>query len=782
MAAARGLRLLVAVMVAVTVGLVPALAQAQPVFGSLTQLGSPNNCIEVTGGGSPDCQTKAPGLSGSQDVVVSPDGTDVYVASYNDDAITEFARNADGSLREIGCVADSSASGSTCSNRAATGLINPEAIAISADGKNVYVAATDSDEWGDVAEFTRNADGTLTPIAGNACIAESGDNLCAITNGHGLNLPYALAVSPNGQNVYVADRNDDAVTWLTRDTSDGSLTEAGNPADDCLQDPWEDSSDCPTSVGNAQADGLSEVTGVAVSPDGNDVYTTGAPNEGSDGSIAEFSVGAGGALTPIGCLGTPEGEESCGSAIGIIGITGLAVSPDGNNVYTASEFESGPIAEFSRDPATGDLAQLTNDNDKNNCIQEQGSEFDFTCGTTTGIGIASGYRLVVSPDGADVYAAAPEDFCESGNCADVAEFARNASDEGALTELSSPNSCIQESNAEGNECPQSGTGLGGAGLAISPDNASVYVTGGNDTDAVAEFARAIPTLTVSLAGQGSGGVSDGTGGISCQPTCSHGYGIGQVVTLTATPAFGSQFAGWSGGGCSGTAVCQVIMNADTAVTATFNLSSAAPAVNAGPPLVSGPNGAGLSGSVNPEGLATTAFFEYGIDLSDRGPGSSTTLYDQTTPVQDVGSDFTLHALTASLSGLVPNVTYHVRLVASNSAGTAAGPDQTFTTTKNAPPPPPVLGQDGERHGHFRRRVHQAAARQVARRGRRHRRAEQGHRLRTADRSPPDPHRLRDRRATRLAKDGQQHRPGRQDPDRHPHRRRVQAHPGPQGNH
>ena len=115
-------------------------------------------------------------------------------------------------------------------------------------------------------------------------------------------------------------------------------------------------------------------------------------------------------------------------------------------------------------------------------------------------------------------------------------------------------------------------------------------------------------------------------------------------------------------------------------------------MNAGPPLVSGPNGAGLSGSVNPEGLPTTAYFEYGIDLSDRGPGSSTTLYDQTTPVQDVGSDFTLHALTASLSGLVPNVTYHVRLVATNSAGTATGPDQTFTTAKNAPPPPPVLGK------------------------------------------------------------------------------------------
>jgi DNA-binding beta-propeller fold protein YncE len=689
MGALRGLRLFVAVTVALAVGLVPAVAQAQPVFGSLSELASPNNCIEVTGSGSSDCQTKAPGLSGSQDVVVSPNGgTNVYVASYGDDAITEFARNADGSLTQIGCIANQDVD-STCSNQTATGLFDPEAIAISPDGKNVYVAATDSDESGDVAEFTRNADGTLTPIAGNACIAENGDDLCPVKNAHGLNLPYALAISPNGENVYVADRNDDAVTWLTRDTTDGSLTEAGNPAEDCLQDPFEDSSDCPTSVGNAQADGLSEVTGVAVSPDGQDVYTTGAPNEGADGSIAEFSVGQGGALTPIGCLGTPEGEESCGTAIGIIGITGLAVSPDGQNVYTASEFESGPIAEFSRDPATGQLAQLTG---ANSCIQEQGSEFDFTCGTTTGIGIGSGYRLVVSPDGANVYAAAPQDLCDSGNCADVAEFARNVAEHGALTELPSPNSCIQESNAEGNECPQTGTGLGGAGVAISPDNANVYVTGGDDTDAIAEFARAIPTLTVALAGQGSGGVSDGTGGISCQPTCSRGYGIGQAVTLTAAPAFGSQFAGWSGGGCSGTGTCQVIMTADTAVTATFSLSSAAPAVNAGPPVVSGPNGAGLSGSVNPEGLPTTAYFEYGIDLSDRGPGSSTTLYDQTTPVQDVGSDFTSHALTAALSGLVPNVTYHVRLVASNGAGTAAGPDQTFTTAKNAPPPPPVLGK------------------------------------------------------------------------------------------
>ena len=100
----------------------------------------------------------------------------------------------------------------------------------------------------------------------------------------------------------------------------------------------------------------------------------------------------------------------------------------------------------------------------------------------------------------------------------------------------------------------------------------------------------------------------------------------------------------------------------------------------------------LAGSVNPEGAATQAFFQYGLDLSQRGPGASTTLYDQQTPPQQVGSDAAAHTVTASLTGLIPGGLYHVRLVATNSAGTTFGPDQTFTTAQAAAPPPPVLGQ------------------------------------------------------------------------------------------
>src|SRR5438093_768142 len=46
-----------------------------------------------------------------------------------------------------------------------------------------------------------------------------------------------------------------------------------------------------------------------------------------------------------------------------------------------------------------------------------------------------------------------------------------------------------------------------------------------------------------------------------------------AVTLTATPASGSTFTGWSGGGCSGTGSCSVTVTAAVSVTATFNQSS-----------------------------------------------------------------------------------------------------------------------------------------------------------------------------------------------------------------
>jgi hypothetical protein len=77
-------------------------------------------------------------------------------------------------------------------------------------------------------------------------------------------------------------------------------------------------------------------------------------------------------------------------------------------------------------------------------------------------------------------------------------------------------------------------------------------------------------LNVSKNGTGSGTVTSSPSGIDCGATCSHSYTSGTVVTLTASPASGSTFAGWSGA-CSGTGGCTVTMDQARSVTATFNV-------------------------------------------------------------------------------------------------------------------------------------------------------------------------------------------------------------------
>ncbi len=77
------------------------------------------------------------------------------------------------------------------------------------------------------------------------------------------------------------------------------------------------------------------------------------------------------------------------------------------------------------------------------------------------------------------------------------------------------------------------------------------------------------TLTVTKAGTGSGRVTSSPAGIDCGATCSAAFDGDTGVTLTATPAVGSSFAGWSGEGCSGTGTCTVAMTQARNVTATF---------------------------------------------------------------------------------------------------------------------------------------------------------------------------------------------------------------------
>jgi len=86
------------------------------------------------------------------------------------------------------------------------------------------------------------------------------------------------------------------------------------------------------------------------------------------------------------------------------------------------------------------------------------------------------------------------------------------------------------------------------------------------------------------------------------------------------------------------------------------------------------NAATINGTVNPGGAASGYFFEYGLSTN----------YGTVTFTNQLASGNTDLAVSNGISGLLPGTLYHVRLVATNSAGTAQGSDVTFTTPATPP--------------------------------------------------------------------------------------------------
>ncbi len=109
-------------------------------------------------------------------------------------------------------------------------------------------------------------------------------------------------------------------------------------------------------------------------------------------------------------------------------------------------------------------------------------------------------------------------------------------------------------------------------------------------------------LTVGKAGTGGGRVASSPAAISCGSVCSTALTLGATVTLTAMPASGSFFAGWTGA-CSGIATtASVTVSGDVSCTATFTLSAAtAPPANdsfASAAHISGASGTATGSNVN----------------------------------------------------------------------------------------------------------------------------------------------------------------------------------------
>ncbi|KKM04276.1 hypothetical protein LCGC14_1765860, partial [marine sediment metagenome] len=196
------------------------------------------------------------------------------------------------------------------------GLDGVWSVAVSPDGNHVYTASSSDDA---VAVFSRDrATGELDFVQ----IFRDGQG-----GMDGLNGANSVTVSPDGNHVYTASNDDDAVAVFSRDGATGELNFV-----QILRD------------GQGGVDGLGGANSVTVSPDGNHVYAAGI----SDDAVAVFSRdGATGELSFVQTL-----RDGQGGVDGLDGVRSVTVSPDGKHVYAAG-YSDDAVAVFSRDLVAG---------------------------------------------------------------------------------------------------------------------------------------------------------------------------------------------------------------------------------------------------------------------------------------------------------------------------------------------------------------------------------------------------------------------------------------------
>jgi 6-phosphogluconolactonase (cycloisomerase 2 family) len=381
--------------------------------------------------------TQVAGIHGTtgdlpRSTAITPDGRHLYVADTGGTTISAFSvAAADGALTPIAGPFSISGGG------------NPQGIAISPDGHFLYAAVFGTDK---VAGFSIAADGSLTAVSGGPFNAGPE--------------PISVAISPDGDHVYVVNNEtSDLVGSVSAYTiaADGSLTAVtGSPF--------------PT--------GETPV-GIAITPDGGNVYVTGS------GEVSAYSIGSDGALTTLTSALEPGGGQK-----------GISISPDGEHAFVAN-LSLGSISAFD----------IADDGTLNEVEDSPFDGGDFPIATA------------ITPDGRHLYVANNVVIPDSISAFDIAET-------GALAEIT--NSPFNS----GGDFPDR------EALAITPNQAPVadFTTAAGDLDEPVSF-------DASASGDPDGSVEtyewdfgDGTSATESDPLASHSYpAIGTYdVTLTVT--------------------------------------------------------------------------------------------------------------------------------------------------------------------------------------------------------------------------------------------------------
>ncbi len=410
---------------------------------------------EVQGVDDTDPNDTGPAVAGMLDpqgLAISPNGLNVYVASEDSNAVAVFRwvpGDSELSFREA---ETNGANDGGDPGGAVTGLSLPRALAVSPDGDHVYVGGVDDPG---LAAFSRQAG---SPTFGSLSFLLSAPAVA-------LRDPRGVAVAPDGNHVFVATNGDESLRSFSRNATTGAVslvdteTEGVNDASDS----------------GGLVTGLNEPKAVAVSPDGAHVYVT----DTSTYSIGTYTLNAAtGELSFVEIVADPDGGGHTGPVDGLYEPWDVVISPSGTGVYAAANSADG-VSAFTRNPATGKLTFVE-------------AEFDGVGGVD---GLERAEAVAISPDGNSVYVAGSND--------DAAGVFSRDTTTNALTFLEVERQGVNDGSDAGGTV--NGLDSGPQDVVVSRNGAHVYFL---SSTSIAVFDRDAATGRLSFSEVERNGVDD----------------------------------------------------------------------------------------------------------------------------------------------------------------------------------------------------------------------------------------------------------------------------------